>query len=548
MLIDLELKNYRCFPDSSPARITVAPGFVALIGPNNSGKSTIIRALFELRPLLRQLQGAGSARYVAESQTPIDFAGVSDQQEVFADTNDRDISLRVAVRGAAPRGDLRLPEALIVTIPRASRAAHVAMIVQGERRKIGGFVTAGDGGAPIVPAQGGHAYLDPYFESFRILADSLYLGPFRNAINVAEGQDYYDISVGRQFIQRWDDFKSGRSSRANNRTAIRVEREIGRIFDLPGLQLNATSDNETLQVIVADQVYTLQEQGAGFAQFVLVLAFIATRSPALVLIDEPELNLHPTLQLDFLQTLASFATFGTVFASHSLGLARSAAERIYATRKVAEGKSVIRDFEDTPNLAELLGELSYSGYQELGYRTVLLVEGSTEIKTVQRLLRRHGVEHEVVLLPLGGSDMIKADAGVALGELRRLLSDADVSALIDSERTAADGSLDSSRQGFVEACTASGIRCHVLTRRALENYFPEHAIQSVKGPKYRALAPYEKLSDVQPSWAKSENWRIAGEMLDEDLAGTDLGEFLAEVAASATARRTAIATEPAEAT
>src|SRR2546427_9580004 len=39
MRIDLTLKNYRCFPDSHPARLAIRKGMTACVGPNNSGKS-----------------------------------------------------------------------------------------------------------------------------------------------------------------------------------------------------------------------------------------------------------------------------------------------------------------------------------------------------------------------------------------------------------------------------------------------------------------------------------------------------------------------------
>ena len=68
--------------------------------------------------------------------------------------------------------------------------------------------------------------------------------------------------------------------------------------------------------------------------------------------------------------------------------------------------------------------------------------------------------------------------------------------------------------------------CLVLERRATENYFTEAAIRRVKGEKYRALAPYEKVADVPLGWQKSENWRIAREMTLADLEGTDLLPFL----------------------
>jgi hypothetical protein len=141
----------------------------------------------------------------------------------------------------------------------------------------------------------------------------------------------------------------------------------------------------------------------------------------LILIDEPELNLHPALQLDFLNTLGSFASHGVLFATHSVGLARAASDAVYSVRRAAQGVSELRPFEATPAMTEFLGELSLSGYQELGYSTVLLVEGPTELRTVQGLLRHYRLEHKVVLLPLGGGSMIRPGVAEPLREIRRLV-------------------------------------------------------------------------------------------------------------------------------
>ena len=52
------------------------------------------------------------------------------------------------------------------------------------------------------------------------------------------------------------------------------------------------------------------------------------------------------------------------------------------------------------------------------------------------------------------------------------------------------------------------------------------AVKKVKGAKYRALSQFEKLTDVVPSWSKSENWRIAREMDLDEIRGTDLLHYL----------------------
>src|SRR5213075_1973650 len=103
--------------------------------------------------------------------------------------------------------------------------------------------------------------------------------------------------------------------------------------------------------------FKLPEVGSGLTQFILVLATVAIRNPSYILIDEPELNLHPSLQVDFLTTLASYAEHGVLFATHNLGLARAVSDRVYSVRRVGRDGREVRDFTGTRALAEFLGEL-----------------------------------------------------------------------------------------------------------------------------------------------------------------------------------------------
>lgn len=302
-----------------------------------------------------------------------------------------------------------------------------------------------------------------------------------------------------------------------------------RIFGYDRLEINPSDDDTTLQLIINHRPYKLSELGSGIAQFIVVLANAVLKGPAFILLDEPELNLHPSLQLDFLTTLASYASDGILYATHSIGLARSNAERIYSVRKIAEGDSEVRDYEATPNLAQFVGELSFSSYQELGFNKILLVEGRSEVKTIQQFLRLWKKDHQIVLIPLGGATLINGSSELELRELKRIST--NVSALIDSERVVEGGALDANRRAFVASCENLGINVSVLERRATENYFTDDAVKNVLGPAHRALAPYEKLNEVSPSWSKSENWRIAREMSIADLEPTDLGAFLRQLCA-----------------
>ena len=184
----------------------------------------------------------------------------------------------------------------------------------------------------------------------------------------------------------------------------------------------------------------------------------------------------------------------------------------------------LRQRETIPNLTEFLGEMSYSGWQDLGVSCLLLVEGPSDVTAIGQFLVKHRMSGSVLMLPLGGSTMINERAEAQLEELKRITT--NIFALIDSERSAEDEPMSPDRQAFIDACGAAHVDAQALERRALENYLSDRAIKRVKGPKYRQLGPYEKLADCDPAWGKNEGYKIAAEMTLADLDGTDLGEFL----------------------
>jgi ABC-type cobalamin/Fe3+-siderophores transport system ATPase subunit len=520
----IRLRNYRAFDDGKPVEWELADDFRAFVGINNAGKSSLLRMFYEIRPALDTYCGnhVNAQNMVYGKPEAPGFRGVADLNEIFCNRNQRDMSLRFALDGLQRTDAGQEPSSITFTWDRATTRVTVSY-------SIGALPatpdSSGDLDHPWCSVGSERMQLDlvRYRTAFRELVQSVYLGAFRNAVNVGGNADYYDLQIGQAFISQWDNYKTGQN-RAQNRMALAVEEELQQIFGLKSLQINAAPGDQTLQIIANGEPYQLAEQGAGLAQFIVVLAFIATRRPPYVFIDEPEQNLHPSLQLDFLTTLAKYTTHGIVFATHSIGLARAVAQEIYSVRRLPDESREVRQLAATRNYVEFLGELSLSGYEELGFRQVLLVEGTTEVPTIQRWLRLYGVEHQVVLVPMGGASLINGRSEQALAEIKRITN--QVAVLIDSERQAAGGPIAPDRQEFVTKCEAQGFSVHVLERRALENYLSDAAVKRVKGDTYSALGPYESLKSHKPAWGKQENWRIAAEMTEKDLDVTDLGAFL----------------------
>jgi hypothetical protein len=519
----VRLKNYRCFADESPAEFSVRPGVTAFVGINNSGKSAILRSFFELRDLYWRLGLGGGLSNHIQQFSGFNWAGLSDQREAFHNWNERDLVIEIE-----PDEPIMNIRRVTVTIPRGSNTAMATLGAKWGPVKPESIVVIGDDFIQVV--NGAETMLAPAAgirDLFAVLSDTVYLPAFRNAINIGSNDNYFDMKTGQAFVAMWRNLKTGRVKAASEAT-YRLTSDIQKLFDFDAFDINASDDGETLTLHVDGKTYTLSELGAGIAQFILALGNVAHKKPALILLDEPELNLHPSLQLDFLTTVASYARVGCLFATHSIGLARSAADEVYAVRRVGRVHSTLSPLGGLPSMAEFVGELGFLGYREMGYDQILLVEGPTDVKTIQQLLRLFGKDHKVVLLSLGGGNSIHGEVGELLAELLRL-SD-HIAAVIDSERMAEDDSMSPSRIGFVSACQELGIDCHVLERRSIENYLTEGAIRSVKGDEFRSLAPYEPLSGLgNVVWSKRENWKIARRMTREDIEGTDLGKFLARL-------------------
>lgn len=543
--IKIAIKNYRCFSDSQFLEFQVKPGFTSFLGPNNSGKTSALKFFYEMRRVFSLLslddisfhkKGDDELTYLYEYFPPQRGRNKEEKKKtfdlaesIFCTKNDRSLefSLEIHFSQDTSTGSLGRAEVNIV-IPRDRKNYLEISIHKLERLE------------PIDPNKKDE--INTHIRNvFSLLSEMFYIGSFRNALSVqsiyfdkreggsqiSDNQRYFDIRFGHDFYSLWSELKYG-SSKSGHKLAYQITESVKTIFNFKSFEINTSSNEYTLLLTVNGDTYKLDEMGSGIAQVLLVFINSAISKPPFILIDEPELGLHPSLQLDFLTSLASFARMGIIFSTHSLGLARSSSDRIYSVFRNAEDDSLISEFEATESLPEFFGELNFSSsHNNFGFTKILLVEGVTEIKTIQQFLRKLKKDKDFLLIPLGGSQLIRDSIEIELIELKRITG--SIFSLVDSERSSEVEELDKNRTGFLEICNKIGIKCHILQKRATENYFSDRSIKAIKGGKYRALEPYEKLKSVEFAWSKSENWRIAREMNLSEFENTDLGHFLSSI-------------------
>lgn len=523
------LKTYRSYFQQPTTKLQLSQGGVtALVGANNSGKSCLIRAIYELRNYFSHIATSGfetndNVNYSSVNQgLPSMFLGVADPLDLVPEcllSRDRKIEFEIETDCWVLNFEL-FGDSL-------NESRQRIRLKQPESSK----------------------YADAFHELQvirQLLIDSLFIGPYRNISNQSSpgGIAHYDLPVGEAFVAQWRRLKTG-TGRISKLAVIRTQSDIADLLGYRSLEISASEDSKTLSLVFNGQhIFSLSDVGSGISQLIFSIITAANRAAKIILIDEPELHLHPTMQARFLEALHRHAGYSTVFATHSVGLARQSANSIFVvSQNRTTGKSSITPFESAKNSAQLLGELSYSQFSAIGGKFLLLVEGSTEVRTFRVLLRKLEIETDVMIVPLGGSSLIGASRREEMTEFQRI--GAEVFVLVDSERNVEADPLDAEHEGFFQICSDlfGSEQTFLTARRATENYLSDRAIKIVKSEKYRALGHYEKLESVEPAWAKNENWMIADEMTLDELKDTDLGEFLLKLQARVEDSRKNISSE-----
>ncbi len=387
------IKNYRCF--AAPAHVTLelGPRLTALIGPNNAEKSAALRFFYELRSLFASQYKLRMANVHPSGPGYSPPKEVTDIQELFCNANDEDMEIIVETDASdlAPvqlgleAAEPSVAKKIRFTISRRTGEV-VSEVPLGEQWERGpwaqmqpGIVRLQDPARDIVDYRLAASACDA-------IADTLYVPAFRNLINVGANDSFYDILTGDAFVRNWSN-AAGPGLRARNEVVASLQESVEALFRFGRFELVTSTDQRSLQAYIDRKPYKLSELGAGLTQFIMVLFSARLAQRSFVLIDEPETGLHPSLQIDFLTTLADTAKIGTVFSTHSVGLARSVADQTYTVIR-SNGRSTLKEFDAQTNVTEFLGEMSYAGSLDLGYRKILLVEGYSEIKAVQQLLRK----------------------------------------------------------------------------------------------------------------------------------------------------------------
>lgn len=509
MKLSITLQGYRNFLE--PVTISIGDGNIALIGPNNSGKSNLFRFIYEYRNQFASLPS------LVGRDIQLNPNGVKDYKEYVPRSKPMPLKCVFKIEDS-----VKLNALIEVEIESVGLDNPTLFHVSGKYAD-GQVVVAGQQLPRYV--SGNSPEFDELQKIMQFLDRSKYYGAARTSISSHGTGNHFDFISGLPLAQTWHNWVRGESL-DNKNIAKKITQKLSEIFDLPNLRINANIDTTDLEFESNWKHVNLREMGFGVSQFFSTLINVAQQQPSILFIDEPETNLHASLQLKFFNALNEYCD-SIVFSTHSIGLAKQVSQRIYSF--IPNNSSIkVKEFVDPQFLPKQLGDLSFSAHTEIGFDKVLLVEGPTDIQVFQTILQTLQLSGKTVVLNLGGSSNINKNALSQIEELLRLMqfdqNNPNIAVIVDSENDGADSEIQMIQRvaDFKQLLEDKGIPICVLKRRSIENYFSNQHLNSA-GSNLQALNEFEA---VPKGWEKYKNFKFAANMTKEEILNTDFGQFM----------------------
>lgn len=214
--------------------------------------------------------------------------------------------------------------------------------------------------------------------------------------------------------------------------------------------------------------FLIEANGAGVRESLRLVLDFELKSPGLLLLEEPEVHLHPGLEKVMHRYLQQKSSMAQIFvATHSTNfLDASGLQNIYVLSKVDSNSSKIKLLAENNELPLIPEELGLRPSSILMFDELVFVEGASDEAIIREFARTLNVDllrKNIAFVSMGGATRF---AQFATDSTLSLLSRRQIPlwfVLDRDELSADDVSTLTKRLG-------SQARLHVLERRELENY------------------------------------------------------------------------------
>lgn len=242
-------------------------------------------------------------------------------------------------------------------------------------------------------------------------------------------------------------------------------------------------DSHEIAVKTADTDYLpLESLGTGLTELIILAAVVACNTDKIICIEEPEIHLHPSLQVRFIEYLLSDDTNRFIVTTHSPTIINSSGvQAAHVSKK--NGVSECHQLNGMVLARDLLDDLGARASDLLQSNYVIWVEGPSDRTYVNYWIGKWAEENSVHLVEgihysvmLYGGKLLNALDASPDGSNEKLISlfriNTHFCILMDSDKKSKNTRLGKTKTRVIEECKQSGAMHWITWGSTIENYVP----------------------------------------------------------------------------